>query len=131
MEKKLSVKQQEVGRKYYFWFTRLNAISFGCLAESILILYAIKNGADDFLVGLLTSFFYLTMPLMLIGKQLVGKFGAARSFALCWALRNSSAALMILVPFVIKMTNPTIGLSLLLIGAFNFFTFRNHFNKPS
>ena len=48
-EKTLSLSQQEFGLKIYLWFTRVNAFSFGCLADNMLILYAIRNGADDFI----------------------------------------------------------------------------------
>lgn len=124
-ERTLPPLQQKIGRKRYLWFTRINAFSFGCLAESILILYALKNGADDFVIGLLTSFFFLTMPFMFLGKQIVGKKGAAYTYAISWALRNISATLMIAVPFVIRTIGSTIGLGLLAFSAFGFFSFRS------
>jgi len=121
----LTPNQQKLGQTYYLWFTRINAISFGCLAESIMILYAIKNGADDFIVGLLTSFFYLSMPFMIVSKKMVGKFGAARAYAISWAFRNASASLMIIVPLVMTKINSTAGLNVLIASAFGFFAFRS------
>lgn len=121
----LTPNQQRLGRSRYLWFTRINALSFGCLAESILILYAIKNGADDFLVGMLTSFFYLTMPFMFFGKRLVSRLGAARTYGFSWAFRNLSASTLILVPIAAKFFSPKIGLVLLILAAFGFFGFRS------
>ncbi|MBD3287939.1 MFS transporter [candidate division KSB1 bacterium] len=125
MRSTLSVSASETGRRRYVRFTRLNALSFGCLADSMLILYAIKNGADDYLVGVLTSFFYLTMPFMFLGKKLVGTYGASRSYAISWALRNTSAAIMIGVPFLTNRFGSKYGLGLLMLGAFGFFAFRS------
>lgn len=124
-EQKLTPSQQEIGLKRYLWFTRINALSFGCLADNILILFAIKIGADDFLIGMLASFFYLTMPFMFLGKQLVGSKGAARTYAISWIFRNASATLMIAVPIVIEKFDPTVGLSVLTLSSFGFFSFRS------
>ncbi len=122
---KLKSEAKESGRRKYLWFTRINSLSFGCLAESTLILYAIKNGADDFLTGLIVSFAFLTMPLMFIGKLLIGKMGAARTYSLAWILRNLSALLLFFVPWVIERYNTALGLILLSLGAFGFFGFRS------
>ncbi|MCU0643453.1 MAG: MFS transporter [bacterium] len=121
----LSFSEKMMGRRRFLWFTRINAISFGCLAESILILYAIKNGAEDWLIGVIASFFQLTMPLMFIGKGLIGKFGASRTFALSWIFRNLSGAMLILVPFFSRSIHPTVGLFVLALSAFGFFGFRS------
>ena len=121
----LTPSLQTAGRKRYVWFTRLNTISFASLGESILILYAIKNGADDFLVGLISSLLFLTLPLMVIGKNLIGKFGAARAYGLSWFFRNLSAAMLILVPILSHYFGVSAGLLLLVISAFGFFGFRS------
>ena len=124
-QNRLTPSQQQIGRQYYLRFISVNAFSFICLAESILILYAVKNGANDFILGLLTSFFFLTMPFMFLGKWMVGRYGAARAYAFCWILRNVCASILIFVPFIIKFINPATGLSLLGISVFGFFAFRS------
>ncbi len=121
----LSPALKQKGQRIYLWFTGINALSYISLAESILILYALKLGGSDAYVAVLTSFLYLTMPFMLLGKSLVGKLGAARAQALSWFLRNLSAALMILAPVVARKFSVTAGLDLLLLAAFLFFTFRS------
>ncbi len=121
----LSPSLKEKGQKLYLWFTRLNALSYASLADSILILYAIKLGASDSYVAVVTSFLYFTMPFMLLGKSLIGKLGTAKSYSLNWALRNLSASLMILVPFIQRHYSVNSGLYILLVSAFLFFTFRS------
>jgi len=121
----LSPSLKQKGQKLYLWFTRMNALSYASLAESILILYAIKLGASDSYVAIITSFLYFTMPFMLLGKTFIGKWGAARSHGINWALRNLSASLMILVPLIQARYSVTGGLYFLLIAAFLFFTFRS------
>jgi hypothetical protein len=121
----LSPQSQETGRKRFLWFVRINTLSFCCLADSILILYAIKLGAEDFLIGLMSSFIYLTMPLMIFGKRMIQKFGAAQTYGICWFIRKIFAAMMILSPIAIKHINQTAGLVILVIGSFGFFAFRS------
>ncbi len=121
----LSPALKKKGQKIYLWFTGINALSYISLAESILILYALKLGGSDAYVAVLTSFLYLTMPFMLLGKSLVGKLGAAKAQALSWFLRNLSAALMIFAPIVAHKISVTAGLDLLLLAAFLFFVFRS------
>ncbi|HDP98245.1 MAG TPA: MFS transporter [bacterium] len=123
--KSLPTRLQNIGRNRYLWFTRFNTISFGCLADSILILYAIKNGADDLLVGIIVSFLYFTMPLMIIGKELIAKIGAARTYGYSWLMRNLSAAIMVLTPFATVNFSRVAGLALLTLSTFSFFAFRS------
>ena len=121
----LSSAQRKIGSQRYIWFTRVNAISFAFLADNVLILYAIKNGADDFLLGLITSFFFLTMPVMFFGRKIVGRVGAASAYTISWTLRNLSAATLIGVPFLIRHSGHRSGLILLAAGSFGFFAFRS------
>ncbi len=125
MRNRLTPKLQAIGRRQYVWFTRFNTLSFACLGESILILYAIKNGADDFLVGLISSMLYFTLPLMLIGKNLIGKLGAARAYGFSWMFRNISAAFLILVPIISENFSVSAGLMILVFAALGFFGFRS------
>ncbi|MBN2012373.1 MFS transporter [candidate division KSB1 bacterium] len=122
---KLTLQQQHIGRSRYLWFTRMNAVSFACLADSILILYALKNGANEFVIGLLSSFFYLTMPFMFVGKAFVKRIGAARTYGLVWVLRKMCASLLLLVPLVIRTWGTHAGLGLLVFSIFGFFSFRS------
>jgi len=117
---------EEKAQSRYLWYARINALSFASTADTVLILYAIKVGADDFLVGLIVSFVYLTMPLMLLGKQSMVRRGAARTFALGWLLRNISALSMVSIPFIQQYGQQALGLFILIAAAFGFFAFRSY-----
>lgn len=121
----LSPLQKKTAQKHYLSFTRLNALSFASLGDSILILYALKLGADDSLVAFLMSLFYLTLPLMLVGKRMVTRLGTSRTFGISWIIRNSFAALMLLAPVFQRTINPASGLIILGIAVSGFFMFRS------
>ncbi|MBN2088393.1 MFS transporter [candidate division KSB1 bacterium] len=117
----LTPKQKKQAQQNYVQFTRMNALSYGSLGDSILILYAIKFGASDPLIAFLSSLIYMTMPSMLLGKRLISKVGTSRAFGFSWLGRNFSAALMILTPFFFGRMD----LAWLLFSASGFFFFRS------
>jgi hypothetical protein len=105
-------------QNFYLNFSRINAISYASLTDAVLILYAINVGASDFLVGLIMSFFYLTLPIIVLGKSTMARRGAANTLYLAWIFRNSFALLLIPVPFLQKWSSPNIGFFCLALGAF-------------
>jgi len=120
----LTPLQKKTGQKHYLSFTRFNALSFASLGDSILILYALKLGADDSLVAFLMSLFYLTLPLMLVGKYEVTRLGTSRTFGFNWIGRNIFAALMLLAPSL-RAISVEAGLVTLVIAVSGFFMFRS------
>jgi hypothetical protein len=121
----LSPRQKKTGQKHYLSFTRFNALSFASLGDSILILYALKLGADDSLVAFLMSLFYLMLPMMLIGKYEITRLGTSRTFGFNWIFRTLFAALMLLAPVVRDSISPEAGLVTLVISVSGFFMFRS------
>lgn len=93
--------------------------------ENMLILYAIRNGVSDPLVATLASFIHLTMPLMVFGKSLVARIGAARTWGLGWFFRYLSASIMILAPVVGSRAPQPMVSGTILLGAFGFAAFRS------
>ncbi len=92
--------------------------------DSVLILYAIRNGVGDVALAVLASFIHLTMPFMILGKAAVRRFGAARTWGIGWFLRNVSALVMIAAPFVPEGSPQAIRTGIVLLGAFGFAAFR-------
>ncbi len=121
---RLSRVQKTTAQRRFLSFSTINALSYALLAESVLVLFALKLGANDFQVGLLSSYVYLTMGFILLGKLMVGRWGAARTYSVCWSLRNLTAATFILAPVVWTRFSPSLGLAFLLTAAFVFFAFR-------
>ncbi len=64
----LSSRKMKRGRRLVRRFATLNGISVALLMDSVLILYAIRNGVGDVALALLASFVHLSMPLMILGK---------------------------------------------------------------
>jgi MFS family permease len=113
------------GQKLVHRFATLNGVTVALLMNNMLILYAIRLGLGDAAVALLASFIFLTMPLMLAGKALTARIGAARTWGWGWILRNSSALVMILAPFVPADAPQIYRTLLVLAGALGFAAFRS------
>lgn len=121
----LSTADRQEGRRYFRRFLKLNGVSVAFLMENMLILYAIRNGVSDPLVATLASFIHLTMPLMVFGKALVARIGAARTWGLGWFFRYLSASIMILAPVVAPVASQPVVSGVILLGAFGFAAFRS------
>jgi hypothetical protein len=120
----LSSSEIHTGRKLVRRFAALNGISVALLMDSVLILYAIRNGVGDVALAALASFVHLTMPFMILGKTAVRRFGAARTWGIGWFMRSVSALVMIAAPFVPEGSPQAIRTAIVLLGAFGFAAFR-------
>ena len=120
----LTPSQKAQGRQRYKRYVLFNSFSVTCLMSNVLILYAIRNNMSDFAVACVASFLYLAMPFILLGKRSVSRWGAARSWALFWALRYVAALFMILAPVVANINPAWAQGAVILIGSFLFFAFR-------
>ena len=120
----LTPSQKTQGQSRYKRYVLFNSFSVTCLMSNVLILYAIRNNMSDFAVACVASFLYLAMPFILLGKRLVSRWGAARSWGLCWALRYVAALFMILAPVVANIDPAWAQGAVILIGSFLFFGFR-------
>ncbi|MEX2445027.1 MAG: MFS transporter [Alkalispirochaeta sp.] len=112
------------GQRLVRRFALLNGISVALLMDSMLILYAIRNGVSDSAVAVLVSFIHLTMPLVIVGKALIARIGAARTWGMGWFLRNVSAAVMIVAPFLPPEVPQYARTGVILLGGFGFAAFR-------
>lgn len=92
--------------------------------DSVLILYAIRNGVGDVALAALASFVHLTMPFMILGKAAIRRFGAARTWGMGWFFRNVSALIMIAAPFLPAGSPQVWRTGIVLLGAFGFAAFR-------
>lgn len=120
----LATPEVRQGQQLVRRFATLNGITVALLMDSMLILYAIRNGVGDSAVAVLASFIHLTMPLMLAGKSLVARYGAARTWGMGWVLRNSSALIMVLAPLVPSAAPQGLRTAVILLGGFGFAAFR-------
>ncbi len=77
-----------------FTFEFFNAVMYQCFATPV-ILFIRQNGASAFLVGSLSAFPLLLMPLILIASQFVERKGYRRIALICWTLRWVACSFLI------------------------------------
>ena len=71
----------------YYRFSVFNVISFSFLAGNIIVLYALRLGAGNVLVGLIGASYQITFVFSLIGRRLVRRLGAVKLFGYFWLIR--------------------------------------------
>jgi len=74
-----------------FSFEFFNAVMFQCFGTPV-ILFIRQSGASAFLVGSLSAFPLLLMPLILVTSPSVEKFGYRRTSIICWTTADGSPA---------------------------------------
>jgi hypothetical protein len=121
----LTATQREQGKHNIRRFVTLNGISVAFLMNDLLILYGIRNGLADPQLAVLASFIHLTMPFMLIGKEVTRRVGAARTWGMGWFFRYVSASIMIIAPFLHGLTPQWSIAAVVLTGGFGFALFRS------
>ncbi len=121
---RLTQAQKVRAQRRFLSFASINALSYAALAESVLVLFALQLGARDWHIGLLSSYVYLSLVFVLVGKLLVARLGAARTYSYCWGTRNLVAASFLLAPWLYSNVSPAVGLGWLMLAALIFFIFR-------
>ncbi len=121
---RLTQAQKIRAQRRFLAFASINALSYAALAESVLVLFALQLGARDWHIGLLTSYVYLTLVFVLVGKLIVSRLGAARTYSYCWGTRNIVAGTFLLAPWLYTNVSPAVGLVWLMVAALVFFIFR-------
>jgi MFS family permease len=101
-----------------------NAVSYICLADNLLILFALEMKCPDYYVAVLASFMYICNVFMVLGKHMVGRMGATNAIGACWVGRNLSALLTASAPLFAAWVSPLAGMAVLTLGAFCFYSFR-------
>ena len=91
----LSPGELSRARSRFYILMFFNVISFTVVSENIITLYALRLGADSFLVGLISSFLYFGFLAMLIGRPLAARMGMIRLYGTFWLLRY-----LVLIPLV-------------------------------
>ena len=106
---KLSDAQKSAGRRLYQIFALSNGMSFAAAGDSTVILYALKIGIPPWVVALTSSFIFLTLPFMLLGKRLAARKGAVRTISHAWVWRSSFAFGLLLIPWLSEAFTITAG----------------------
>ena len=79
----------ELGRArgLFLLFAVLNVIAFTLLSGNIITLYALRLGAGNLLVGVLSSFMYSAYIFLFVGRRIAPKWGMIRLMGRFWTLR--------------------------------------------
>lgn len=75
-------------QKNYCSFALLNGMSYMCLGETVIVLFAIKLNAPNSMVAALGAVIYFAFFMLPVGKLVAARVGAARSQAVFWTIRN-------------------------------------------
>lgn len=121
----LGTIERQYGQKCYITGSFFNGIAFACLADNVLLLYAIANGIGPSGQGVLASLSFLCMPMILAGRFVVARFGLSKTWGACFFMRGASASLMILAPQLNQWIGPIGGQVVIMLGAVGFFAFRS------
>jgi len=96
-------------RKTYFAFAFFNVLSFQLISGNIITLYALRLGAGNSMVGLISSFLYMSLLFLLLGRLLVPRLGIVRLMGIFFIVRYT---LFIPMPLAALFSSPeNIGLA--------------------
>jgi HEAT repeat protein len=124
MVQELASSEKRDARKYLTWFEGTNAASYILISGQMIILLALRLGADNFFVGLISSFQYIAFFFMLIGRAMVGHIGLRRMMCRFWILRSLLLVPVLFVPFFAAAGHKEIGLLLIALALLGFHIFR-------
>ena len=124
VDRELSYEEKLRGQKQYKVFTGFNALSYICIADNVLLLFALSAGCPDYLAAILASFPYLGFIFIFAGKYSTGRCGASNSIGFFWLLSNLAVFVIAISPMVKKWGGGQLWLAALLGGAFLFYSCR-------
>ena len=124
LHRPLTREEQRRSQRYYLIYHVVNGVSYTCLGETILILFAVNIGCPDAVVAVLGSMIFFGFILLPLGKLMTARVGAAGSQANFWICRNIAALLVASAAPVMLTGHKVIASSLLVLGAFLFYGFR-------
>ena len=107
-------------RRRYYAHSVLNGISFRLLAGNIITLYALNLGADNTYVGVLSSFAYISLLFLLVGRPLVNRLGAVRVQSTFWFIRYSMMIPILLTALPGVATNQPLTFALVAVAVLGF-----------
>lgn len=90
----------------------------------IITLFALRLGASSTYIGILSSFLYLALFLLPLGKIFARRFSIIGIFSVTWIIRSICMVLAAIAPFVDYAGHRNIALALIMMGMLLFHFFR-------
>ncbi len=119
----LTPAERSISQKNYNRFCCINGLSYMCLGETVIILFALQLNMPNVLLSSIGAMLYIGFLLLPLGIWRTAKIGAAQSQADFWVYRNISA-LLVASSALISLASPPLAWGILLVGAFLFYGFR-------
>lgn len=116
----LTARERHRSQNLYCAFNFVNGMSYMCLGEGVLVLFAAQLGAPNAVVSLLGAMLYVGYALLPLGVLRTARRGAAVCQADFWVARNV-AALLTASAAAVWLASPRASWAVLLVGAFFFY----------
>ena len=100
VDRELTYEDKLRGQSRYKIFTGFNALSYICIADNVLLLFAISAGCPDYLAAVLASFPYLGFIVIFAGKYVTGRIGASNAIGFFWLLSNLAVMMIAFSPML-------------------------------
>lgn len=120
----LPPERMRSSQRNYYAFSLLNGLSYMCVGEGMIVLLAVKVNFPDWVVSVLGAMTYVGYTMLPLGRRVCARLGAASSQAFFWVARNVSAIAVALAGLAAYSGARTLGLIMLIGGAFLFYGFR-------
>ena len=120
----LTKQQRQKTQNNYCAFVFLNGVSYMCLGETIILLFAVKLNVPNYMGAALSAVIYFAYFMLPLGKFVAARVGAARSQAVFWTLRNITALGVAASAVTAYFGYPTLALIQIFIGACLFYGLR-------
>jgi MFS family permease len=124
MAAQLSPYRLSKARDIYNYFNIFNAISWNLMVGIIITLFALRLGASSTFIGLMSSFFYIALFMLPLGKMLARRFSIINIFSFTWIARSICMLLAAAAPFVDLAGHRNTALFLIMIGVLLFHLIR-------
>lgn len=112
-------------RRRLLRYSSLNGVAVTFMMENILLLWALQNGLTATRVAVMSSFIFLTMPFMLLGKSLSRRIGMAKAWSICWFSRYFFVLAMVPAPWLRHAGHDALVAPLILVSTFALFSLRS------
>ena len=91
-------------------------MSFGLLTGNIVILYVLRLGGSSSFIGIISSFQYIALFFLLIGRMIIDRVGTQRLMGTCWTIRYLLMVPLLISPFVVLRGSTSSGLLLVVLS---------------
>jgi MFS family permease len=99
-ELQYSDQQKKRGRHFFLLFSLVNTVAFNFLAGNVIVLFFIRLEVNNTILGMVSSFMFLSYLFMPLGKMLAHKWGVVKVFGRFWMARFLSISPLVFVPLI-------------------------------